>query len=152
YLSRPDLLPDPRLETPWQKLCSGRNNHVFITTMGIDVPTFDLILCLGFATGWNSIPIPRHDVSAVGAPRVERRSLDVLGLILHYLNSTMCVTLLQEIFALIPSTVSRYLDFAMQIICDRHPALRGVFRYIDGLNLPVQESCDPEIQNATYSG
>ncbi|KAG2079010.1 hypothetical protein BDR04DRAFT_997850, partial [Suillus decipiens] len=55
-----------------------------------------------------------------------------LGFILHYLNSTMQETSLQQIFALIPCT--------------------GAFRSIDGLKLPVQTSEDDEIENATYNG
>ena len=47
------------------------------------------------------------------------QSLDAaggLGLYLHWLCSTMRETSLQEIFALVPSTVSMYLAFAQQIL------------------------------------
>jgi hypothetical protein len=40
YLIHSDLLPNPHLNTSWQVLYSGQNNCAFITTMGIDVPTF----------------------------------------------------------------------------------------------------------------
>ncbi|KAG2070728.1 hypothetical protein BDR04DRAFT_1231608 [Suillus decipiens] len=40
YLIRSDLLPDPCLNMPWQALYSAQNNRAFITTMGVDVPTF----------------------------------------------------------------------------------------------------------------
>ncbi|KAH7919463.1 hypothetical protein BV22DRAFT_1108057 [Leucogyrophana mollusca] len=86
---------------------------------------------------------------------------------------------LQQIFALIPSTVSRYNRFALDILLEtlrtmpaatinwpkdaefdensalitaRHPRLQGAFASIDGLNLPVQTSEDDEIENATYNG
>ena len=39
-----------------------------------------------------------------------------------------------------------------EIICAKFPMLRGAFRFIDGLNLPVQEAADGELENATYNG
>jgi hypothetical protein len=86
---------------------------------------------------------------------------------------------LMEIFALTPSTVSRYITFSLEILIKtlrklkdaevrwpqgdefdelsdltvvRHPLLHGAFGSIDGLNLPVQTSADEEIENATYNG
>ncbi|KDQ52853.1 hypothetical protein JAAARDRAFT_50074 [Jaapia argillacea MUCL 33604] len=86
---------------------------------------------------------------------------------------------LQEIFALVPSTTTRYLDFSMAILLDtlqhmedgciawttgsrlvednrlivaRHSRLKGGFGSTDGLGLPVTESDDPEIENTTYNG
>jgi hypothetical protein len=85
---------------------------------------------------------------------------------------------LQQIFALVPSTVSRYLCFSLSIllkvlrqmphaaimwpqddeflelsgyVSTRHPLLHGVFGSIDGLNLPCQVSSDVELENATYN-
>jgi hypothetical protein len=87
---------------------------------------------------------------------------------------------LQQIFALTPSTVSRYLDFAKKIllqmvrsmkegairlprtpqefaaesalVCECHPMLEGAFGVIDGLALLAQEADDAEVENATYNG
>jgi hypothetical protein len=87
---------------------------------------------------------------------------------------------LQQIFALIPMTVSRCITFALRIllavlrkfpaaairwprsdedfqsfndlIIQRHPRLTGAFASIDGLNLPVQTAEDEEMENATYNG
>jgi hypothetical protein len=39
-----------------------------------------------------------------------------------------------------------------RLIVERHPRLWGAFGFIDGLKLPVQESSDNEIENATYNG
>lgn len=183
YLTRADLLPNPRINTPWQHLYTRQNDRAFITTMGVNFHTFSQILNGGFALQWNTTPIPRVDSTATGAPRLGRRSLDAagaLGLVLHYLNSTMSETSLQEIFALIPATVSRYLNFSMAILLEalrsmpeakvtwpthtqeynelseliqsRHSLLQGAFGFIDGLNLAVQVSDDDEIENATYNG
>ena len=94
----------------WQALFDSHNDRAFITTMGFDVETFELIVRSGFGTLWLSRPIPRTDVSIHGEPRPGGRFLDAwgaLGLVLHYLNSTMLEISLQQIFALIPTTVSR---------------------------------------------
>ena len=183
YLCRPQLLRDPRNNTPWQALFNSCNDRAFITTMGFDVETFELIVRSGFGTLWLGRPIPRADASTHGEPRPGRRSLDAwgaLGLVLHFLNSTMLEISLQQIFALIPTTVSRYITFGLQILLEtlrvlpdaairwpvhdlefqddsdlivaRHPRLDGAFASVDGLNLPTQTSEDPEIENATYNG
>ncbi|TDL17816.1 hypothetical protein BD410DRAFT_843265 [Rickenella mellea] len=183
YLCRPQLLHDPMVGTPWQILFQSRSDRAYITTMGFNVDGFQRLLNAGFAWRWYSRPIPRGDVHMGGAPRPRKRSLDAegaLGLVLHYLNSTAREIELQQIFALIPSTVSRYISFALEIlletlkgmpetcirwpegtgefeelrdlIIERHPLLLGAFATIDGLNLPVQTSADLDIENATYNG
>ena len=183
YLCRPQLCPNPRVGTPWQYLYHSHSDRAFITTMGFDIETFKSILQAGFAEMYYETPIPRDDVAATGAPRPGSRSLDAagaLGLVLHYLNSTMREISLQQIFALIPSSVSRYNTFALQIlletirnmsdaaitwphdesefkeynslIVNRHPQLLGAFGGIDGLNLPTQTSEDQDVENATYNG
>lgn len=182
YLLRADLLPNPRHHTPWQRLYSGMNDRAFITTMSFNVASFHAILEAGFEERWNSAAIPRGDVSQNAKPVLSRRSLDAagaLGLILHYLSSTMREVSLMQIFALIPTSVSRYLDFSKSIllqtlrsmdqaqikwptgdefhmnnvlVTNRHPLLTGAFGTMDGLNLPVETSADQEIENATYNG
>ena len=182
YLCRRELLPNPHAGTPWQRLWSTQEDHAFITTMGFDVATFRKLLegPDRFGARWEMMPIPRNDVSSAGGARGHRRSLDgagALGLILHYLGSAMREVSLQQIFALTPTTLSRYLEFAEEIlhetlllldeasirmpnsvsqfehlsdlICARHPLLEGAFGSIDGLSLPAQESDDPEIENTT---
>jgi len=184
YLGRVALLPDPRDGTPWTRLYASYDDRAFITTMGVDTSTFQAILTAGFGDLWYALPIPRTDTNAygVGHPRAGRRSLDArggLGLVLHWLSSTMRQLSLQQIFALVPSTVSRYLRFALSVLLKvlrqmpgaaiswpcgdeflelsgyvsmRHPLLDGVFGSIDGLNLPCQVSSDIEMENATYNG
>ncbi|KIK71719.1 hypothetical protein GYMLUDRAFT_236011 [Collybiopsis luxurians FD-317 M1] len=185
YLTRPQLMPNPRLESPWIHLWRGQNDHAFITTMGFDVTTFRFILegRNHFADIWDNTPIPRNDVSHVGVPRAERRSLDAagaLGLALHYLGSAILEVQLQEIFAVVPSVLTRYLSFSLDIlfitlraikeacislpkthkefeelsdlITARHSLLEGAFGSIDGLSLPAQVSDDPEVENTTYNG
>jgi hypothetical protein len=182
YLTRSVLLPDPRINTPWQALYHSQSDRGFITTMGFDVVTFHNILRHGFERLWNETPIPCRDVLPSSTPRVNGRSLDAysaLGLILHYLNSTMLEATLAQVFALVPSTVSRYLTFTLRLllltlrhmkeaqihwpvddefqeyndlVLARHPLLVGAFGTMDGLNLPVQTSRDQEIENSTFNG
>ncbi|KAG6917546.1 hypothetical protein DXG01_002183 [Tephrocybe rancida] len=183
YLCRPQLLSNPRIATPWQVLYDSMNDRAFITTMGFDVATFHHILDSGFAHTWYWSSIPRYDAPGSATPRPGGRSLDAagaLGLVLHYLNSTMREISLQQIFAIIPSTASRYITFGLKILLEvlchmedaaiiypsgveefqklnelivaRHPRLTGAFASIDGLKLPVQTSADEDIENATYNG
>ena len=185
YLRRGELLPDPRIATPWQRLWESQQDRAFITTMGFNIATFRLLLegPGRFGERWENTPIPRNDVNVGGQPRTGRRSLDgagALGLVLHYLGSAMLEVSLQQIFALTPSTLNRYLQFAekalyetlqqleearismptsqaeleglSQLVQQRHPLLDGAFGSIDGLSLCTQVSDDPEIENATYNG
>ena len=76
--------------------------------MGFDVKTFDYIL-ESFEYTWLSTSIPQINTNRTGAPRPGAQSLNppgALGLALHYLSSTMHDVSLQQIFALIPLTVS----------------------------------------------
>jgi hypothetical protein len=119
YLCRSQLLSNPRENTLWQVLYKSQSDRTFITTMGLDVPTFGYLLTFGFSKCWYDTRIPREDVNTHGTPHASRRSLDAagaLGLVLHDLNSTMHEISLQQIFALIPTTVSRYITFALQIL------------------------------------
>ena len=119
YLTHADLLPNPCQDTPWQWLYGGQNDCAFIITMGFNTASFTAILC-GFEAVWNSTPIP-HDNVSTATPQIHCRSLDVagaLGLVLHYLNSTMHKISLEEIFALIPSTTPQYVVLSLQILCE----------------------------------
>ncbi|KAJ6448390.1 hypothetical protein C8R45DRAFT_917590 [Mycena sanguinolenta] len=100
YLTRAQLLPDPRHDTAWQVLYSSKSDRAFITTMGFDTQTFQQILDAGFSDTWTMTPIPRGDTAATGKPRPGARSLDAagaLGLALHFVNSTMREISLQQI-------------------------------------------------------
>ncbi|KZT62719.1 hypothetical protein CALCODRAFT_425918 [Calocera cornea HHB12733] len=182
YLTRRDLLQNPRMRTPFQQVLIGKVDRAYITTMGLDVTTFQRILRAGFQELWDSEPIPRTDTSASGEPRPTQRSLDAaggLGLVLYWLNSTMLDKSLAQIFALVPSTITRYRDFGLDLllrtlksipegqiawpheeefgvlsdlVVARHPLLQGAFGSVDGLNLPTATSSDERWQNAQYNG
>ncbi|GLE03372.1 hypothetical protein PINS_up012262 [Pythium insidiosum] len=179
FLHRSDLLPDPRVGTPWQATYDGRNDQAFILTTGLDVSTFEYLL-EGFEETWNSMPVPRDDVSTHGQPRRSLSAAGALGLILQYLNSTMPEYSLHQIFAITPTVCSRYLELVMDILQRhlrslpeyiiawpsneetfkdyasmielRHPSLENAFCFVDGLNIPVATSLHENVQNAYYNG
>jgi len=68
-LTRPLLLFDPRVNTPWQRLLVSRADRGYITTMGFDVATFNYILDSGFRDQWDSMSIRRVDVKPGALPR-----------------------------------------------------------------------------------
>ena len=182
FLSRSSLLPNPSEGTPWQALYAANDDRAYIVTMGVGVAVFQKILQSGFADTWNSFPIPRNDTRSVVHPRLGKRSLDAagaLGLILHYLNSTMADFSLQQIFALTPAVESRYRNWGLCILqatlrcmkdaaiawpsrnrCEkyadmikrRHPLVTDAIGFVDGCHLPVATSSDLDIQNAFYNG
>jgi hypothetical protein len=182
YLTRPSLPPVPRADSAWTYLYSARLDKSFIVTMGVDVATFHLILEQGFAGLWNSTPITRQDVRSHGAPRLQKRSLDApggLGFVLHYLNSTMSLFTLQQVFALVPSVSARYLIFGLKLLLRtlldmpeakiawpsedtmaqwsamirvRHPPVKHAIGFVDGVHLPLECHGEELVQNAYYNG
>ena len=109
-----------KLKKGTKKMRSDKD-QAFITTMGIDTSTFHIILEASFRHLWYTQPIPRPDTQTTIHPQPTKRSLDAaggLGLVLHWLSSMMQQVSLQQIFALMPSTVSRYLSFALSILLE----------------------------------
>ncbi|PCH45132.1 hypothetical protein WOLCODRAFT_19383 [Wolfiporia cocos MD-104 SS10] len=112
---------NPHEGTAWQALYHSHNNSAYITTMSFDVHTFNLLLSSGFATCWSSQTIPHPDVQQTGNPCPGHQSPDAdgaLGLLLHWLSSTMCEVSLQQIFALVPNTVNHYLYAAIDVLLE----------------------------------
>jgi hypothetical protein len=182
YLTRPSLPPVPRADSAWAYLYGARIDRAFIVTMGVDVRTFHFILERGFAELWDSTPISRDDVRPHGVPRLEKRSLDAaggLGLVLHYLNSTMLLVTLQQVFAIVPSVSSCYLHFDLKLLHRallkipeakiawpgedkmaewaamlrvRHPHILYGIGFVDGVHQPLECHGEEEVQNANYNG
>lgn len=113
-----------------------------------------------------------------GRPRITFPE-DVLGLCLHWLNSTMRQKTLAQIFGIVPSCVSLYLNMGLEAVdralqslefCQvrwpdptsmaqyaaaihaREPALSMSIGFVDGLNLRVAEPSEIDKQNAYYNG
>jgi len=87
--------------------------------MGVDVATFGRLLEQGFAQHWYKDPVTRPDINALGRnPQPGRRSLDAeggLGLVLHYLNSTVREKTLCQVFAIITATATQCIYFGIQL-------------------------------------
>ena len=149
--------------------------------MGFDVDTFEYILSSGFSVIWYTTTILCLDTNSISDPWPNWHSLDAagaLGLVLHYLNSTMHEISLQQIFAIISPTPSRYIKFGLymllatlktvpeawitwpqaaefeelsRLVQQCHPHLHGAFGSIDGLKVPIETSNDDEIEYATFN-
>ena len=175
YLTRADLPFNPMTDSAWARLWGARNDRAFITTMGVDLQTFDDLLGR-FADRWNFRTIDRPDVDTNGEPQIGRRSLDAagcLGLVLHWLCSTMSSITLQQLFGITPAVCSRYLSTGLKhllsclqehpqarflwpttetkarihskMIEKKFPRLTDCIGFLDGLNLPVSVSGDEEL-------
>ena len=68
YHTCKDLAGHPRISSPWLHLQYVGNNRAFITTMGIDVRTFEMLL-IPFSNIWDTSTIDRADVNPHGAPQ-----------------------------------------------------------------------------------
>ncbi|PLW28438.1 hypothetical protein PCASD_19136 [Puccinia coronata f. sp. avenae] len=174
YLTRGDLPGDPLVDSAWAYLWSSQSDRAFITTMGVDVNTFETIHT-PFSLLWNGETIPRGDVNPHGEPQPGRRALDsasCLGLVLHWLSSTMPAYNLQQLFAITPAVCSRYLACGLQYLLAvlkelrasqivwpsserairpysnaieaKFPLLTKCFGFVDGHNLPILVSEDDE--------
>ncbi|KAF8748951.1 DDE superfamily endonuclease [Rhizoctonia solani] len=163
HLNCPKLLENPRLDTPWQAVLCSCKDCAFISTMGVDVATFNYILLSGFCYLWLTHPIPRDDVNPSGATQLGQRSLDAeggLGVLLHYLSGTMNKTSLQQIFALVPLVLTSRICWPkpdkmqeyLQAIQLRHPSVIGGFGFLDGLSLPIGASSDADIKSLCPNG
>ncbi|OAV89080.1 hypothetical protein PTTG_06036 [Puccinia triticina 1-1 BBBD Race 1] len=145
----------------------ARNNWAYVTTMGVDVATFEHILSR-FKLLWNTATLPRSNVNPNGEPQVGCWSLDAagcLGLVLHWLCSTMVAYTLQQIFGMTPDVCSCYLDWGLDCLLQvlknhpqaciiwpsteeqiqpyartikkKFPLLENCFGFLDGLKLPI---------------
>ena len=103
----------------------------------------------------------------------------VAGLVLQYLNSTMKVEKLCQIFGASPSVVSRCINRTMPVFLEalrllpyadiswptpdkmkrysvmieaREPRLQNVFGFMDGVWFPIFNHPNPIVQNAYFNG
>jgi len=168
YLVSRSLLP--RCESAWRHLCCFGDDMAFRCTTGFSRHAYDILLeCFV------------HDYKArrLGGPTIEPG--DALGLILHWLNSTMRAKTLSMLFSIPSGSISRVLQralHALSLTLARLPeasirwpsvermeelaervALRvpglgfSCFGFVDGVKFPVLEaSGDTNKQNAYYNG
>ena len=146
------------------------NDSDFLTVCGLDRRSF----------------IEVHDIvfndekvqTAIGRPLI-LDSFAQLGVYLHYINSTMKIKTLCQIFGASFSTIYRILcklwvlvplklgrypkckvvwpdnvkkQYLASLVCRRYPRIKNVIGFVDGVKFPVHSSDDPEEQNADYNG
>lgn len=102
----------PKLHSAWSAIKQAREEKAFISSMGVDPPTFDYLVGLlktyqiqQFMQANNRMPNLQELFNKNGRPE----ALDIqgrLGLTLHYLTSTMKQKTLCQLFGISPSTVS----------------------------------------------
>lgn len=156
----------------WLK--SNRNDRGFLTTMGLDMASFECLLSL-FEYNY-SLFAPR---TSVRGRKTMLSCEDMLALALHYLSSQAEQNLIGRLFGLTPASTSRYLWNSMQVLIhtlrempeaqiqfptydemrilssrltEVEPSIRHVFGFVDGLNSPINDPQDPFEQNAYYNG
>lgn len=171
-LTRRDLV-NPA-ESAWHTLVASRSDNGFIDAMGINVNGFET-LARAFAPHYEV----RVGPGRRGRPTAFTDKKMALGCLLHFYRSQSEYAALCEIFGVPRSTLSRCLHRAEQalhralkqvpeariawpsfeqqrIMAERvelrHPLLRGRFGFCDGKNYNVQNSGDPNRQNADYNG
>eukprot|EP00742_Colponemidia_sp_Colp-10_P011916 GILJ01013310.1.p1 GENE.GILJ01013310.1~~GILJ01013310.1.p1 ORF type:complete len:375 (-),score=23.47 GILJ01013310.1:55-1179(-) len=173
YLVRSSLV-SPKMSA-WQRLYDNKHDGSFMSTMGLDVRTFELLL------SHMRCHVVRRTVGR--HPLLDEAA--ILGLVLHFLNSTMLHKTLCEIFGTPPSTTRENLAQGMKILLQtlrelpsaavawptdmvtlekyadlihgRQRSLRplgyNAIGFMDGLNLPVQNDYkDCLMQNANWNG
>ncbi|KAG2755630.1 hypothetical protein P692DRAFT_20869012 [Suillus brevipes Sb2] len=124
YLCRPQLLPNPRVMTPWTQLYESYDNRSYITTMMCQhFIKFSLIVVLQTSG-------IRHQSLVVMYPGRDSPALELVlsMLLVHWVSPCIfsaqpCGKSHYSRSRLIPTTVNRYLDFALNIL---HKTLRGM--------------------------
>lgn len=172
YLTRGSLV-QPH-ESAWQRLFRARDDLSFRNVMALDVAAF-LYLHLHV---YQRLTFPRR---ATGGRSISLDSYGILGLTLHYLNSSVKQKTLCQVFGITPPVCSRLLALGLDTLndlihtipeckikwpkqheMDEHaeriinkvPGLKRfkVFGVVDGLNLKIASPQDPLEQNAYYNG
>ena len=170
YLTRVSLNPPEK--SAWVALFDSKKDEAFIITMGFDVSTF---LMLHNATKdyiW-------YNDNLMGGRPSTLNTFACLGLALHYLNSTMKIKTLCQIFGASPTIIHRSLHrtlialqcslkkmkcaeirwpnpsemehFAYLVRC-REPNLENVIGFVDGCWFPIHDPSNAEEQEAYYNG
>lgn len=158
-------------QSPWMKLYLHGDDIGFLNTMGFTRVVFNDIL-VPFTARWEARP------HGLGIQVTKINAAMLLGLALHYLNSTMAQHTLKMVFGM--TQVSRHLKLGLELLYatlkhDLHhariqwpsheeihkwaemiaswePGLRGVFGMVDGLALAIQNPGNPALQRAYYNG
>ena len=168
-----EALIDPSY-APWHTLYRSRHAGSFISIVSIDSDSFDYLL-----EHFGKHYIVLSGPGKRGRPSRILQKHAVLGCLLHFYTAEIRPKSLCKMFGVPPSTLSRImgnaetaLSLALKEIpearirwpsfedqrlwaglCEeKEPLVKGCFGVADGLNLPVQEPTDSDLQNAMYNG
>ncbi|OAV93996.1 hypothetical protein PTTG_06708 [Puccinia triticina 1-1 BBBD Race 1] len=177
-----DVAEDP-VRAPgsaWRWLYNTRDDRAFIKTMGVDVQTFEDLL-VPFSAHWHQAPIPWADAEVPpGQAQMDPQDAAAsLGLVLHWLSSTMDEFQLQDIFAISPRayaqswtrgrkallavlkqlpgakiywpTKEKSLREYCMSIERKYPLLKKAFGFSVGFNLPVFVLGEDDMETSFYN-
>ncbi|KAA1129102.1 hypothetical protein PGTUg99_029518 [Puccinia graminis f. sp. tritici] len=112
----------------WARLYEARDDRAYIRTMGVDVRTFEELF-IPFSTRWYEEPIPwaDHAVPEGEAQMDPDDPAGSLGLVLHWLCSTMHDSTLERLFAISPRAYAQSLRRGINsllAVLKHHPSAR----------------------------
>lgn len=171
YLIRKDLISPS--QSPWRKVFNGKRDRAWVMVMGVNVKTFFLILR-------KFVLLVDKPKTQFGRPRA-LNDVDHLALTLHFLRSKVDQTNLALMFGVTQGSISIYLRDGINILDnilsswylsriqwpdhremahlasltanrDSHEAVAGVFGFMDGLKLRIDEPLDRLEQNRYFNG
>ncbi|KAE8261163.1 hypothetical protein A4X09_0g7703 [Tilletia walkeri] len=170
YLTRQSLTPSRRSAAA--TLLAAKDDKSYISAFGFDVRTFDIILTK-FKPFLPPAPTLKRRPRSL-TPRLH------LSLVLYYLTSPQRQKSIALVFGLTPAAVSRSIWSGLSAMFDmmaadpdtwaikwptaavmtdmaaavraREPLLKGVFGFVDGLNLRIYQPSNIDEQNAYYNG
>lgn len=172
----------PRFSSPWTRFWRTGMDSDFIYTMGLDRAAFKVLLrdFKHFYDNYEIATLKKLKPSKF--THHGNRALDAAGalaLVLHWLNSKAEDKYLCFIFAITEGTFAKYKRFGLfflhktlkrredaqvrwptheqqqelaELVSGREPALKGVWGFIDGLNLRIYNPPGMLEQNACYNG
>jgi hypothetical protein len=181
-IPRISLLPVSK--SPWRHVLGSNDDQAMITLTGFTHDAFNYLLAM-FAPIYDAYtPFADVDgfiikkIEGMGRPR-QIRAEDCLGLFLAWSRTRGSMMVLQLIFGMTMTPLSKYLQFARrivvkilkkdnlarialptndkleeyrQVIASRHPALQDVWGTMDGLKILIEEAPDGLVQSRFYNG
>lgn len=173
YVSSSSLLQD-QSDAPWYVMHAARDRATFLAMVSVPPETFDVLLVY-----FDKHYIVKSGSGRCGRPPQIPHKHTVLVMLLHFYTNTVDQKTLADLFAISPGTVSRVLRHAEAALAaslweipaagiyrpsietqriwaaathTREPLVSGVFGFVDGKNLRVQQPTEADLQNAHYNG
>ncbi|RHY11309.1 hypothetical protein DYB36_005419 [Aphanomyces astaci] len=160
--------------SPWYAMYKARDAQSFVPTVSVTPNAFDSIVYY-FKDEYAVLSRPGKSGRP---PRIPKKHA-VLAMLLHFYTAAVEGKTLHELFGLAPSTFCQVLRRAEEALAqtlrripdasirwpsksrkahwaskanEREPLVQGVFGFVDGKNLRVQEPSNVDLQNAQFNG